>query len=47
MNWLDHIDVDAYVSMWIKLKLDWSQHSYQEDIQARIMILKKLFSMDA
>jgi hypothetical protein len=26
-----------------KLKLDWYQHSYQEDIQARITILKKWF----
>jgi hypothetical protein len=31
-------------TMWIKLKLDWSQRLYQEDIQARIIILKKWFS---
>jgi len=30
-------------SKWIKLKLDWSQHSYLEDNQARITILKKWF----
>jgi hypothetical protein len=36
-----------YMSIWIKLKLDWSQCSYQEDIQAMITILKKRFSMDA
>ena len=33
--------------MWVKLKLDWSQHAYLQDVQARITILKKWFSMDA
>ena len=36
-----------YVSMWDKLKFDWSQHSYLENIQAKIKILKKWYSMDA
>ena len=38
-----NVQMKTKVVCWCKLKLDWYQHSYQEDIQARITILKKQF----